>query len=215
DVRQIKNITDLALFERFLRLCAGRVGQILNLSSFADDLGVSHNTVRAWLTVLQTSYVVYLLRPYYRNFNKQIIKSPKLYFTDTGLAAYLLGIDTPKKVSTHYLVGGLFENLVVQEVLKDRTNRGVEPGLFFWRDKRGREVDLILEAPDRRIAVEIKSGQTVSSDFFTGLTYYGSLDDGCPPENRYLLYGGDLRENRSNARVRGWKTLGDGEFPLD
>jgi uncharacterized protein len=215
DVRQVKNITDLALFEQFLRLCAGRVGQILNLSSFADDLGVSHNTVRAWLTVLQTSYVVHLLPPYYRNFNKQIIKSPKLYFTDTGLAAYLLGIDTPRKVPTHYLVGGLFENLVVQEVLKNRTNRGVEPGLFFWRDKRGREVDLILEAPDKRVAVEIKSGQTVSSDFFTGLTHYGSLDDGCPPENRYLLYGGDLRENRSNARVRGWKTLGEGEFPLD
>jgi len=185
DVRQVRNVGDLATFQRFLRLVAGRVGQLVNTSSIADDLGTSHNTVKAWLTVLEASYILLPLRPYHQNFNKQIIKSPKVYFQDTGLLCYLLGIEKAEGLQHHYLRGGVFENLVIVEVAKWYANRG------------------------RRSPIEIKAGRTLSGDQFAGLDYYGSLDTGCPPERRYLVNAGTESQNRSRGRVRGWRVLAD------
>lgn len=207
DVRQLKNVTDLSLFQGFLRLCAGRVGQVVNFSSLADDAGISHNTAKAWLSVLQAGHIVFPLRPYYRNFHKQTIKSPKAYFVDTGLLCHLLGLDSPRSLATHHAIGGIFENLVVGELMKYRLNRGRESNLFYWRDKRGREVDILLEWGDRRTAIEVKSGRTISSSYFASLAYYGELDSGCPPESRFVVYGGDESQDRTNAHVRGWRSL--------
>lgn len=207
DIRLLKNVTDLAVFHRFLQLCAGRVGQVVNFSSLADDAGISHNTARAWLGLLQTSYAVRPLTPYYRNFNKQIIKSPKLYFTDTGLLCSLLEIATPDQLTHHYLRGGIFENLVVTEFDKAQANAGRRRMLHFWRERRGREVDLLIDRGTERVAVEAKAGHTISGDYFAGLSYYGELDAGCPPSNRYLIYAGEESQDRSAARVRPWRAL--------
>lgn len=209
DVRQLRNVGDLVTFQRFLRLIAGRVGQLVNTSSIGDDLGISHNTVKAWLTVLEASYVLLPLRPYHRNFNKQIIKSSKVYFQDTGLLCYLLGIEKPGQLQQHYLRGGVFENLVIVEFSKWYANRGQRGPLYFWRDRRGHEIDMILETGTNRVAVEIKAGRTLSSDQFAGLDYYGALDTGCPSTHRYLMNGGIENQNRSRGHVRGWRELAD------
>ncbi|MGA7979961.1 MAG: ATP-binding protein, partial [Chromatiaceae bacterium] len=149
DVRQLTAIKDLALFERFVRLCAGRVGQLLNLQSLGNDVGISHTTARSWLTVLEASYVIFLLQPWHTNISKRQIKSPKLYFYDVGLAAYLLGAENELHVSRHPLRGSLFENLVIIEALKYRYHRGKRNNLYFWRDAKGNEVDLLIEnGPD-------------------------------------------------------------------
>ncbi|MCU0596894.1 MAG: ATP-binding protein, partial [Desulfobacterota bacterium] len=140
DLRLIKNVTDLASFQRFIRLCAGRIGQILNLSSLAIDCGISHNTAKSWLSVLEASFILYLLKPHYRNFSKRLIKMPKLYFVDPGLACFLLGISSPGEVDSHHLKGGLFESMIVSELLKYRLHRGFQPGCYLWRDKTGHEV---------------------------------------------------------------------------
>ena len=145
DLRSMINVKDMAVFQRFLRLCAGRTGQLLNMSGLASDTGVSVKTVGSWLSMLQAGYLVHLLQPYHRNFRKRLTKSPKLYFLDTGLAAYLMGITSPAQMAAHPLRGALFETYVVVELLKAELNRGREPRLFFWRDHRGREIDVILE----------------------------------------------------------------------
>jgi predicted AAA+ superfamily ATPase len=146
DVRQIKNITDLGIFRRFMRLCAGRTGQILNLSSLAVDCGISHNTVKSWLSLLETSYIIFLLKPHFKNFRKRLVKMPKLYFFDPGLTCYLLGIENEKQVDTHFLKGSLLESVVIAEFFKYRLNRGREPNCYYWRDKTGHEIDGILES---------------------------------------------------------------------
>lgn len=208
DVRTLKNITDLNLFRNFILLCAGRTGQIVHYSSLGNDLGISHNTVKAWLTVLETSHIIFQLRPYYKNFKKQIVKSPKFYFCDTGLLCYLLGIQEPGSLVRHFLKGGVFENFVILELLKRYYHRGREGKFYFWRDKGGHEIDLLMdEGAGQRTALEIKAGQTISGNFFSNLSYYGSLDDACVPENRYLIYGGEEHQNRSQAKVRGWREL--------
>lgn len=209
DVRMIQNVGDLNRFDDFLRLVAGRVGQVVNLTSLADDAGISHNTAKSWLSILQTSYIVQPLRPYHRNFNKQIIKSPKLFFTDTGIVCYLLGIESDAMLQHHPLIGGIFENFVVSEVAKGYQSRGRQPRLYFWRDKRGHEVDLLLDDGLRRTAIEIKAGRTMSSDYFKGLEYYAELDAACPPDARYVIYGGERTEKRTAATVLGWRALAD------
>jgi len=209
DVRQLKHIADLSMFQNFIKLCAGRVGQVVNYSSLGDDVGVSHNTIKSWLSILETSFIIQPLRPYFKNFNKQIIKMPKLYFNDTGLLCSLLGIDKPEKIAHHYLKGGIFENLIVSEFTKYYMNSGQQPSLFFWRDKRGREIDLIIDRSLDRIAIEIKSGSTISAEFFRNLSYYCSLDNTCDSSKSYIIYGSNERQNRSKGKVRSWHSLID------
>lgn len=214
DVRLLKNIGDLSLFRNFLMMCAGRTGQLINYSSLGNDLGISHNTVKSWLTVLEASNIVYLLKPFYRNFGKQIIKSPKIYFCDTGLLCFLLGMQKSDSITYHFLRGGIFENFVICEFLKQRYNRGREGSLYFWRDKLGREVDLIVDEGQTHTIIEIKAGQTIAAGFFSSLDYYGSLESNCPPANRYLVYGGEENQNRSKGKVRSWKCLVDTPFEM-
>ena len=167
DVRSLQNIQDLNLFVRFLGLCAGRVGQLLDYTSLANDCGVSYNTVKAWISVLEASYILFLLQPHYRNFSKRLVKRPKLYFYDTGLCCSLLRIEKVSQLNNHYLKGSLFENLILSEFLKRRYNQGKASNLYFWRDHRGMEIDLIIEHANGLTPVEIKSSRTWNRDFFT------------------------------------------------
>lgn len=203
DVRIIRNLENLAAFEKTIALCAGRVGQLLNRQNIAVEAGVTDKTVEAWLGILQASYIVFLLPPWFQNFNKRIVKSPKLYFYDTGLACYLLGIRRPEDLRLHPFRGALFENLMVIEMLKARLNRGQRPNLFHWRDTTGNEVDVVIDNGVRQHPVEIKSGQTVSDSFFKGLRYWEKLSQ---QEGGTLVYGGLETQNRSNGlQVLPWR----------
>ena len=203
DVRQIKNIPDLNTFTLFVKLCAGRIGQLLNLSSLANETGVSVNTVKSWLSILEASFIVFRLMPHHQNYNKRLVKMPKLYFHDTGLACSLLGIATEKQVSSHYQVGSLFENMVISELLKYRLNHGKDNNLFFWRDKSGREIDCLLDNVLNKICVEIKSGKTITAEFIKGLTSYQQL---AAPEKveSFLIYGGDQKQMRNDVTLLPW-----------
>ncbi|MFW5635797.1 MAG: ATP-binding protein [Thermodesulfobacteriota bacterium] len=208
DLRMLINVKDLSKFEIFLKLCAGRTGQILNMTSLGNDCGVNHATVKSWLSVLEASYIVKLMRPYYRNFNKRLVKSPKLYFWDTGLAAFLLDIQNEKQMATHPLKGMLFESFVASEMLKHRFNAGKTDHLYFFRDNSGNEVDLICDHGIQLDAVEIKSGQTVASDFFKGLTFLSNLTDAV--RQSYLVYGGEKQFIRgNNIQVTPWRRIQD------
>ena len=206
DVRKLVNVQDLTSFQRFVRLCAGRVGQLLNLSQLGAEAGITHNTAKAWLSILEASYIVFQLQPHHRNFNKRLIKTPKLYFYDTGLAVWLLSIREVQQLDTHPQRGALFENWVISEALKTRFNRGLPSNLYFWRDRAGHEVDLLLENPTELIPVEIKSGQTVNSDFFTGLEDWLTLAQPSQPR-AWLVYGGSENHQRKNTRVLSWRNL--------
>ncbi len=200
DIRQMINIKDLALFVKFVRLCAGRTGQLLNLHSLGNDVGISHTTARSWLTLLEASYVVFLLKPWHTNISKRQVKTPKLYFYDVGLAAYLLGAESELHINRHPLRGNLFENLVVIEALKYRYNRGRRCNLYFWRDSKGNEVDLVVEAGPDIVPVEIKSGATISEDYFKGLrSFTGRLS--AAAKTCALVYGGTERQQRSDTDV--------------
>lgn len=206
DVRLIKNITDLNTFQKFVRMCAGRTGQVLNLSSLGNDCGITHNTAKAWLSVLESSYIIYLLKPYYKNFNKRLIRMPKLYFYDTGLVCALLGIQNKAQISVHYLKGSLFETFILSEIIKYRLNRGMEPNCYYWKDKTGHEIDCIIEMPNALLRVEIKSGKTVTEDFFNGLKYWEILIGG--ESNRsFLIYNGDENQKRTLAQVLNWRSV--------
>lgn len=207
DVRQLLNVQDLDAFQRFVRLCAGRSGQVLNLSSLANDCGVTHNTAKAWISVLEASYLVFLLRPHHANFNKRLIKSPKLYFLDTGLLCWMLGIQKPEQLAAHPLRGSIFETFVISELRKDFLNRGEPPMFYYWRDSNGNEVDLLIELGGGLIPIEIKSGQTLNRDFFTGLERWTALagEMACSPT---LIYGGADEQLRRGVRVVGWNQLG-------
>ena len=206
DVRQIKNIEDLSKFIRFIRLCAGRIGQLLNMSSLANDCGVAVSTVQGWISVLEASYIIYLLKPDFNNFSKRLIKSPKLYFYDTGLACSLLEIKNSTQVSSHFLRGGLFENLVINEFIKTELNKGNEPQISFWRDKTGNEIDLLTTANDKQNAYEIKSGATFSQDFFYGISYWANLS-GVDMEQCNVIYAGDKKLKTSQGKVIPWQEL--------
>ena len=206
DVRQIITIRDLSAFQRFLRMCAARTAQLVNLSSMGADCGITHNTASAWMSVLEASYIVHLLRPHHRNFKKRLVKAPKLYFCDTGLAAWLLGIRDPTQVYIHPQRGALFENLVVTEFLKSRFNRGDPSDLYFWRDSRGLEVDLLVERGDGLQPIEIKSGQTIAADFFSSLTRWTELA-GATGREASLVYGGDQDMHHGHVAVVAWRRL--------
>jgi hypothetical protein len=211
DIRQLITIKDLALFEKFIRLCAGRIGQLLNLQSLGNDVGISHTTARSWLTLLEASYVVFLLQPWHVNLGKRQIKTPKLYFHDVGLASYLLGAETVQHISRHPLRGNLFENLVVGEALKYRYNRGKRSNLFFWRDAKGNEVDLIVENGPDVLPVEVKAGATINPDYFRGLTAFCQRMKE-PPQNAALVYGGAERQRRTGVTI--WRSA-DVDVMLD
>lgn len=207
DLRKLINIKDLSKFEIFLKLCAGRSGQILNYSSLGNDCGINHNTVKNWISVLEASYLIKLLQPYYRNYNKRLIKSPKLYFLDTGLACFLLNIVNKDQLASHPLKGALFETFVLTEILKKRFNSGKIDHLYYFRDNVGNEVDLICDYGEEVRAIEIKSGQTVAEDFFKGLSYFSKLHDNPLPS--YIIYGGDQTYTRNQVEIVQWKDLKD------
>jgi len=206
DVRQLLNIQDLDAFQRFLRLCAGRTGQLLNLSSLATDCGITHNTAKAWISTLEASYILFLLRPHHANFRKRLVKSPKLYFYDTGLLCWLLGLQEAGQLATHPLRGNIFETFIISELMKARFNRLQNAGFYFWRDSNGNEIDLIVDYGDSLIPVEIKSGQTVNRDFFSGLERWMVLakDKARRPT---LVYGGTESMTRQGTRVLSWRNV--------
>ncbi len=204
DVRQIRNIADLSLFQKFIKLCAGRIGQLLNLNSLSDDCGVSLNTIKAWMFILEASYIVFCLQPHYKNFSKRLIKTPKLYFYDTGLAAHLLGIESPAMLEQHYLRGGLFESMILSDLIKHRYNLGKFSNLYFWRDKSGLEIDCLVERGEQLIPIELKSGKTISPDFFDSLQRFCELAN-LPTNSGSIIYGGDEEQNRSKGRVLSWR----------
>ena len=208
DVRQLINVRDLSAFQRFIRMCAARTGQLLNLSSMASDCGITHNTAAAWVSVLEASYIIFLLRPHFNNFNKRLVKTPKLYFLDTGLAAWLLGIRTQEQLTFHAQRGALFENLVVTEFLKGRFNSGQQADLYFWRDNKGLEIDLLLDDGISLKPVEIKSGQTIAPDFLTSLRKWCELS-GNPDRPAMLVYGGDKELTNGNVSIIPWRKLAD------
>jgi predicted AAA+ superfamily ATPase len=207
DVRQILEIRNLSAFQRFLRLCAGRVGQLVNLESLAADTGVSGVTVRQWLSVLEASFIVAFLRPWYENLGKRLVKSPKLYFVDTGLAAWLCGIEEPSHVPNHPLRGSLFENMIVMEAFKRRYSRGKSGDMSFFRDSRGMEVDLLYPDGPVFVPVEIKSAQTVAAEFFSGIEKLQHLAPERFSHGR-LIYGGAERQARAAADVVPWREIG-------
>ncbi len=204
DVRQIKNINNLSQFQTFLKLCAGRIGQVLNLSSLGNDCGLSGVTIRHWLSILQASYVVYLLPPHYQNFNKRLIKMPKIYFYDTGVACSLLGIEDKKDLQNHYLRGNLFENLVMNEILKHRLNQGKSPNIYFWRDNVGHEVDCIYDRAGHLLPIEIKSSRTLSSSFYDNLKYFNKI---AKQDVGILCYGGSIEEKGGNVHTTNYKNI--------
>ncbi len=177
DARKLINIQQYEAFERFIRLLAGRVGQILNLASLANDVGVSATTIKAWLSVLEASFIIFTLKPYYKNFGKRIIKTPKIYFTETGLVSYLLGLTTPEQVARDPLMGNLFENMVVSNILKSRLNAGLSPDMYFFRDRKGLEVDVLIEEGTTLRPIEIKSSSTFNADFTKGINAFRMITD--------------------------------------
>lgn len=201
DLRQLAALKDLSLFERFLKLCAGRIGQVLNLQSLGNDTGVSHTTTRAWLTLLEASYIILLLPPWHANLSKRLVRSPKLYFHDVGLASFLLGLENETQVGRDPLRGNLFENLVVIEALKYRYNRGKRSNLFFYRESNGQEVDLLAESGRRLWAAEIKAGTTVNPDYFKGLHHLVRAVGTDRQIAGGVIYGGSDFQKRSDFSV--------------
>ena len=206
DVRQMVNVRDLAAFQKFIRMCAARCGQMLNLSGLANDCGITHNTAKAWISVLEASYVIFLLKPYYKNFGKRLVKSPKLYFYDTGLAAWLLGVNDAKQISTHAMRGALFESLIVSELLKEGFNKGLARDIYFWRDNTGNEIDALIEKAGTLIPIEIKSGQTIARDYFAGINKWLAIA-GSAAGSPYVIYGGDDGQKRLGIEVLSWRNI--------
>lgn len=207
DVRQVLGVSNLSLFRRFVLMCAARTGQLLNLSALAADCGISHTTARSWLTVLEASYVVYLLQPYHQNFGKRLVKMPKLYFLDTGLLCHLLRIDSPQTLATHALRGGIFESWVVAETLKYRWNQGLPADIYFWRDNHGTEIDLLFEYEGKLHAVEIKSGATFAPDWAHACQRWQRYA-GAAAAAPVVVYGGRDSYSVKDVHVRAWHTLG-------
>lgn len=205
DVRNVLNVGDMEAFGRFVRLCAGRCGQLLSLSGLAEDCGISHTSARRWLSVLEASFIIALLRPHHRNFGKRIIKSPKLYFLDTGLLCYLLEIRSSKELLHRAERGAVFESFVVSELYKNYTHRGEQPRLHFWRDIGGREVDVLLDQGTELTPVEVKSGQTIAPGFFDGLAHWRALAGEETPAA--LVYGGEEMYRRKGVCVYPWHVI--------
>lgn len=210
DVRQLKNIGNLDTFTRFIKLCAGRIGQLLNIQNLADDCGISATTAKSWLSILETCFIIYFLQPDYRNFSKRLVKSPKMYFCDTGLACSLLEIQNETQLSSHYLKGSLFENLVINRFRTQAFNNGKEPELTFWRDKNGVEIDLLSKRTsgpqDDILAWEIKAGSTYSEDYFKNLKHWATFSN-VSSQNCNVIYTGQNALKTKNGNLVPWNTL--------
>jgi predicted AAA+ superfamily ATPase len=199
DVRQLSMIKDLSLFQKFVGLCSGRIGQLLNLESLGNDTGIAQSTAREWLSLLEASYIAFRLPPFHANISKRLIKSPKLYFYDVGLVCYLLGITDPRQLATHPLRGAIYENLVILEVMKYFLNRGPSRKLFFYRDSNGNEVDLVIPRGQAFVPIEIKAAATVNGSFFKGLTQFASaVSSAADP---VLVHGGSARRLQNGTRI--------------
>jgi hypothetical protein len=208
DVRQILQVQDTHLFQRFLALCAANIGQLFNASRIGSDCGLNHGTVGKWLSVLEASYVAFRLQPHHKNYRKRLVKTPKIYFYDVGLAIRLLGIETPQQLNMHPLRGALFENWVILELLKDRFNQGLRNNLSFWRNNTGHEIDVLLESGGQLMPIEIKSGQTLASDWLEGLRKWLLLA-GNEAHRPKVIYGGDDRWNEDGIEILPWHKIGD------
>ncbi len=200
DVRALINLKDLNRFQHFLTLLAGRIGQVINYTSLSNDTGVSATTIKNWISVLKASYVVFELPPFFENIRKRVVKSPKLYFTDTGLAAFLLGIRTAEQAARDPLRGGLYENLIILEIMKYRLNQGRRPDLYFFRDTHGSEVDLLIREQGKLFPVEIKSSATFSKSFLKGIERFRSLTSNCRADGA-VLYNGDQQFQVKNVHI--------------
>jgi len=203
DVRQLIQLKDVSLFEKFIKLLAGRVGQIINYQSLSNDVGVGAPTIKQWLSILEASFIIFKLPPYYKNFGKRVIKSPKYYFTEIGLLAYLLGIEKNTQVSRDPLVGNIFENLAVIEVLKSRYNQGRNAELYYFRDSNGNEIDLLCKTGDGLVGVEIKSASTWNSSFSKSLTNFSESNEKLA--GRIVVYSGSRIDLSSGVQVRSYK----------
>lgn len=208
DVRQLINIKDLSLFQRFMKLCAGRVGQIVNHSNFSNELGVSGHTIKNWFSILEASFVIIQLQPYFENFGKRMIKSPKLYFTEVGLATYLLGVENITQISHDRLRGELFENLVLLELLKARLNKGLDPQLYFYRDSQQNEVDIVFKSAHSLIPIEVKISKTFVPEFLKGLKYFMNLALNRSPSG-FLLYSGTVEQKLGDIQLLNFKNAAD------
>ena len=206
DVRSIKNIGNLSVFSRFLTLCAGRIGQILNLDSLASDVGISTNTAKSWLSILEASYIVHLLNPHHKNFNKRLVKRPKLYFYDTGLACNLLRIYDLNQLDVHFAKGNLFENFIINNLLKSKFNNAAMSNLYFWRDNHGKEIDCIIEKANTLTPIEIKSSSTYQKEHFKNMNYWNKLAKNSN-ENSYLVYAGNEDDTLPYGNLISWKNL--------
>lgn len=208
DVRDLLQIKDMMQFHTFIRLCAGRIGSLFKASELANEIGISSHTVTAWLSVLQASYIVALLPPYFENTRKRLTKTPKLYFTDTGLACYLLGIESPKQLARDKMRGALFENFIVMEALKRRYNRGKESNLYFYRDSNQNEVDLVLKKSSGLYGIEIKSAMTYHADFEKTLK---QMDDWIksPVEGKAVVYSGTFENTAGKIKLLNYAHLDD------
>jgi predicted AAA+ superfamily ATPase len=212
DVRQVINVGDLQTFSGFLKLCAGRSAQEINLSSLGNDAGISHNTVRAWLSILETSYIIYRLPAWHTNIRKQVVKAPKLHFFDSGLVCNLLGIREPEQLRHHPLRGAIFESWVVSELYKGLVHLGEQPSMFHYRESRGPEIDLLIDRGDCLHAIEMKSGATASADFFKNFQYLPERmkNTGLPSVIRnHVVYGGEDSLQRSHAQLVSWHDVAD------
>jgi predicted AAA+ superfamily ATPase len=206
DVRSISNVGDLMLFRAFVSMCAGRIGQLINFSSIGNDLGIDGKTVKMWLSILETSFIAYRLPPYFQNHDKRLIKTPKLYFYDTGLAAWMLGIRNVHDLPLHFAKGALFENFVINEMRKNRLNKHQKPNFYFWQDKNANEIDLLIDEIIRQHAIEIKAGKTINEDFFK---HFSKFTPGpSATVQNWVVYGGDSGQQRTQAQVINWKQLG-------
>jgi predicted AAA+ superfamily ATPase len=203
DLRQLLKVKDLVHFENFVRILAGRVGQLLNINSISNDIGISSTTLSHWLSVLEASFIVFRLFPYYENFGKRLIKTPKIYFTDVGLVSYLLGIETPKQVLRDPLLGGLFENMIVMEAVKTQLNKGLDPKLYFFRDSNGNEVDLIFIKRSGLIPIEVKAAMTHHPKLTKGISYFQKINK--KVKKGYLIYSGDLTFESKTFEVLNFK----------
>lgn len=208
DARMLINIKELHTFQSFIRLCAGRVGNILNVSSLANDCGISTHTAKQWLSILETCFVITLVQPFYKNFSKRLIKSPKLYFIDTAVACSLLGIEAAEQLPTHPLYGALFENIIMMELLKARTNQGKSNNVYFWRDAQGHEVDALLDFHDHVRAVEVKSTQTITKPLLRGLMQWEQLAHEHTALQSFVVHGGDEDSAWIDTKLISWKRSG-------
>lgn len=206
DVRQIKNIGDLSTFQRFMQLLAGRVGQLVNLSSLANDVGVNYKTIESWFSILEASYIAYFLQPYYQNYGKRVIKAPKIYFYDVGLLCYLLKINSVTELESHFAYGHIFENFIITEIIKNNFNLRKNKQVYFWRDSNGNEVDAVIDSGEKKQGVEIKAARTFNPDMLKGLSIWSTIN---PKTNHptNLVYTGEIEQKTQEHVVINWKTF--------